>query len=1235
MTDPSQLLPVVDGEVSLGDADFGPVMTDSLQRLTQGEPILITGAHRTQDGDTVTVVGDASLLGASVSATVVAQALESGAKLNARFGLPSGWRFSSSFTELPDFTGGGDKNPEAPQTNLLDRLTIETPAFLITTTEGDHDPVTGAVMKPGVSFAGDFRPSGLLGLIGTLVPKEVDQMPLAGPVLIALPDETTPPLPKPPQIVMPWDTTWPTPGINIFADIGKTTLGKALGLEGVGVDFYSPTDATWMGANPSYAPIVAGTAKLSIPSADISVGVTLLGALAPNHVSIVGAFSGVNFGRLEDMVDAVGGSDLPTVLPGDIQSRLAQTLGKISLLNTKLDIGPGFAVQSVSMAIGIPDLDTEVLPNFTIKSLIASFNVADPFGSGRAISVTIDGATTLFDAPFDIELAYPEISARASLAQPVQIQLSRVADYIGFSVPDELPALSLEMLEFYADKAGALGFKMAMAQNPRWTIDLGPTTLTIADVEASIVRPAGGSATAQFGGALTLAGVTLTMNYQSPGDFLLRSEFPEISLVGLARDLTGSRLDFLPSSFDIKLLDNVVMIQKSGANLVFLLVTDIDGLGWVGFEARRADEGWGFAFGLDLVEPRLSSLPGLSALAPLEAVFHMDELLLLVASFDDPAFQFVPASAFDTPALPPGPGVQIDKGGVIKGLNAYGKWTLDTSAPDQKLLRELLGLKTVLEITLQVGVNPEQNSALFLSIDTTLCGMPLTGKFGGRILNGDVSLFIAGTLQTHIGHEDQSWLLALQVYPNGVLFVAGMKGTITFEGIQLSNLGLVIGSDWEAIPSVGVTGAITAGNFHSSVAVFFNSVDPSQSLLAGSISDLDLADVVDAFTAGSTPQEILSVLEEIGLKGTQAFTLPSSVADSLDNIDIPAVSAAFAAAKVPLPTSSAQVLINVGTPGQQWFVTNLANEMRHYTAKKTLSGITVTLDPQIYLAPAKVQIADTTYSQGFFVNSGLDVLTFEASATVNIDTSNGIAVDGEMTQIVIGAPQLFSIRNTAGDGGPKVSISTYTQPTLTGPYKDPHALIDGQLTMLGLSRQLYVSLSTGGFIFKVAGNFIVGVDYDLNGSFTGITSLEVGGSIKLGVGTIDLGPLGKINVGTYVMAAVDIGVSSEKMWANFAVGLSFMGNSWSTSISLNVTSQTLKDLLSAAVDQIKEWLLQLFKDVNAWARAVASKVVELAEDVAKVLTDFYHLTAEEAQKVLDAIGSFAGGCAATAAQLAA
>lgn len=1241
----TQLLPIVDGQVTLSPGDFGAPFDDTLQRVTGGTPIVIAGATRTTDGAVVTVTGTTSLLNAvQIQATLTAQPGTNGPTLTARFALPATppyvWQFSTSFTSLPPFPAGINPQgqPPAAATDLLDRLTLSDAAFFINTLAGATDAVTGATLPLGFGFAGWFTPAALLGLAGQLIPGGTTKLPLAGPILLPLPHETTPALPTTPLPMLPWDASWPVPGINLVADLGGTTLGSKLSLTDVGFHIYSPSDSTWLGTNPGYDPVTAGSATFAIPSAGITAQVNVIGMLTPRQLTVTGAFQGITFQRLEDLVDAAGTTDLPSSLPDDVSSKLSTVLGQLELEAVSVSVGTGFGVGAVSLAIGIPHLDTQVLPGFTIGSLSASFTVTNPFDSAtRGVDVVLGGAVELFGAPFDIEVDLGSGIGVAELSGPISVSLSQVAAHAGLTVPADIPDLTVDSMRFSAGTNGAMGFEIALADAPNpWTLPLGPVSLTVSDVQAIISKPAQGGTSAQFGGTLTIGGATFGFSYNTPGDFMLSAVIDEISLVALARQLTGDSLDFIPSGFDLTLDASSVLIQKQGSDLHFALVTLIEESGMVGLDVQRQNGSWGFAFGLDLIEPRLSSLPGLSGLASLENIFAMDELQLIVASFDNADFQFLPASDFAGIALPPGPGVQLSNtaGGVIRGLNAHGSWTINLDAKDQKLLHDLLGLKTQLEIVLQIGADPAANSALSVQIATTLCGMPITGAFGGRILNNDVSLFLAGTLQSQIGGQTQNWSVSLQVFPNGVLFSGGMRGTVTFDGLQLSNLALVIGCDWEGIPSFGIAGALTAGAFHSSLAIFFNSEDPAQSLLAGSVSDLTLADVVDTFTGGQTPPEIDEVLKQIGLVGTAPFTIPASTGTALDTLDLGTVAAAFQTAGVTLPTSSEQVLINVGAKdangnGTLWFVTNLADDMKHYTAKLSGQQITVTLDPQLYLAPAAVSLAGVQYNQGFFLNGTLEILSFTATVTITVDKTQGIAVDGSMSKIVIGTPWLFALENVEGTGGPDISIATFTQPQEPPERQPPHALVDAKMSMLGLSRELFVTIEKDGFSFLLEGSLLSAASYSLTGHFTGFTDLGIGGSVGLNLTQIDLGPLGTVDLGVDLEATADIGVSGSHAWANFTAHFSLLGKDFSPSISLDVTKGDLESLSSLFLDEIKKLLNDFFADAKTWALAVWQDIVKGIADLEQALMSEFGLSKVAADAIIATLGAI-GGCAMVA-----
>src|SRR5690606_21616605 len=139
----------------------------------------------------------------------------------------------------------------------------------------------------------------------------------------------------------------------------------------------------------------------------------------------------------------------------------------------------------------------------------------------------------------------------------------------------------------------------------------------------------------------------------------------------------------------------------------------------------------------------------------------------------------------------------------------------------------------------------------------------------------------------------------------------------------LSNVGLVVGMSWEAIPSVGITASIAVERFHSSIAIFFDSADPSRSMLAGAVSGLTLADVLETFAGDVAPSEVDAILSRIGLVGTGEFTLDPDVARALDERDFDDIVAAFAAQGVRIPTAASHVVLAEGRKGEHWFLTDM------------------------------------------------------------------------------------------------------------------------------------------------------------------------------------------------------------------------------------------------------------------------------------------------------------------------
>src|SRR6185295_14343300 len=168
---------------------------------------------------------------------------------------------------------------------------------------------------------------------------------------------------------------------------------------------------------------------------------------------------------------------------------------------------------------------------------------------------------------------------------------------------------------------------------------------------------------------------------------------------------------------------------------------------------------------------------------------------------------------------------------------------------------------------------------------------------------------------------------------------------------------------------------------------------PSSSVLAGSLSDVRLGDVLSTFVNAvgkpdPTTESIISVLDNISIAGVSSFTMPLSVAASLDAKDLAAVSQAFAVygPNVPLrPTPQATLLV-VGTPGQAWFITDKTGTVKHYEVRLDGDHLTASLEAQLYICPNATTIASMNFPQGFQVYGSLDVFGFTEMTAVTISS---------------------------------------------------------------------------------------------------------------------------------------------------------------------------------------------------------------------------------------------------------
>lgn len=716
--------------------------------------------------------------------------------------------------------------------------------------------------------------------------------------------------------------------------------------------------------------------------------------------------------------------------------------------------------------------------------------------------------------------------------------------------------LAIDGLELAATKR-SFALTASMAAAPGWTLNLGPAGLAVSDVRLTVAKPGEGRLSSRVGGKVTVADkVELALDYDTAGPFGLRAALPSVRLSQLVRKLTGQEL---PGSFDPTLDQGVVLIQGERETLQFQVAANFAKQGQAMVMAKRTAGAWGFAAGVDLGSVRLGQVNGLEVLDKFQDIFQLQHLLVVVSSYEDRNFAFPSSAAFADPNNPaPQAGtLQLPNvgGGLVRGLNVYATWKLDPNNSQQRLLAGLLRISGDLAVILQLGANPAANSSLAVSYATTIKGMPFLCQFGGQLSNGEVALFLRGQLQANIQGTNVTFDAALAFAPNGAFIAGSMQGTVMFyldssrsSYLSLSNLALVIGINPEGIPSLGVAGTVTFDTFQLSLAMFFDSSNPAQSMLAGAVSNLKLADIVKNFARTSVPPELGNVLSQIELTGTSTVTIRSNVAAlvaALDARQADPVLAALTAAQVPVRSSAQQALLMVGRPGATWFLTDTAaSPMQHYQLTKQDDGsLTVMLNPQFYCAPQDVNLGALAYKKGFFLTGRLKLFAFDASVKVLVSPSQGVAIDGTLGRIVIGTEALFALEDDLNPSqGPVLSVATFTQPGLADPgLRGPHFLISGSLTMLGIKRGLYVRASDQGLLFDINGPLsplVPVISADLHGHFRSPIDMGLTGSLTIGIPPLNLGNklgvnLGNINIGTNVTASLDLGVKDMAVSSQF------------------------------------------------------------------------------------------------------
>lgn len=1160
----------------------------------------------------VTVLGKSTLLGFSAgAATTAVFFLPAGPgepQLDVAVAVPAGggWKFPTQYSQLAG-TLFDDVVPSGSP-----------PAEFTYCTVAHAAPGSNLPLAVGLNFTGGLQLGGAgVGYVGRLI-GGLTASTVAGPVA---------PTTYGPNMNLALQLS---PSLNnLFATMHlPVTLGLVSRFDSVGSAAGIQLQSTFdLGSNKN-----------------LTIGV-LLDDQPRGMVVIRGDFTNVSIPGPSDLINWVGGglgSDVKSLLPGPYTSGTGIQL-------SYLELGVGTADMSLAyVGLGLAALtksDWVLVPNFlTLTNVTGEVTVDTPFTAAtRAVSVAVYGQLNVpVNKPIlqmEAFANYPSYTVGATLVEGTTFNLT---DMIGLLIPavKDAPAFVLDELSLTVQFGGAkTQVSFAAGLNQPWGITFGgheAVTLEAVSIELDNFSNDGGAG-GTIAGAINVLGVETEFNYVLPGNFRIDAKIPEfpVSFENIIHDLGG--VSWTPPAWlpTFTFPETELFIERSAGGgmttYTFGMYAKPADIGVLALQIVYTGGSWQVAAGVDLTVSKFSALSsGLGGLAAFDSVFKLDALMLVIGSTAMTAFTFPDASKLSNPVLQTKTvKLPAQAGGLQAGVNFYAQMTFDDTQPDQKLVRQFLGFSAnfTLGITLQVSIpSPTTNTRLFASISGTVGPVTLTGSFGGLMQSGELGLFLTAAVKTTIQSQPVEFDATMLFVENGAFLSGTMKGgPLKFGPVQLANVALEVGIDFEGVPSFGVAATIDVLTFDSSIAVFFDSSDPAKSMVAGAVSDLNLKDIVDALVGGPqvVPAAIDSVLATIGVEGTRAFTIPAATATALDNRDMNTVSAAFVAAGVSLPSATQSTLLIVNQPGKLWYVTDLSNATGpiHYELTNQGATIEVKLEAQFYLAPMATQIGTLQFPAGYRVDGKITIIGVSVEVHVNIQTTRGIAVDAAMTPLVLFSPSFLAVTGYGGKGGPSLSLSTYTQTALEQPtaaLQAPHFVVSGQLTFLGVVVDaICVSVTTNGLVFALVGELIPGTTFNIYGSFTSLSQLSAGGGVSVGLNTtIDLGPLGKIVLNTHADGSVSASWDGTTADATLLASFTCQGQKFNIAqFHLDVTGNDLAHLATVLADKAEDLLKSFLKDAKQWLTWVANGVVTgistAAADIGHVLSNTFGLGAQD------------------------
>ncbi|MBL4710345.1 MAG: hypothetical protein JKY48_18090 [Flavobacteriales bacterium] len=964
----------------------------------------------------------------------------------------------------------------------------------------------------------------------------------------------------------------------------------------------------------------------------LTASITFSGA-STSWITINGDFDNVSIPSATELIEWIGGegNDLTLLLPSDLQG--ADAIYFDSLIFSFLSMTPDLSYVGFSL-MAAEGQGWELIPDwFTLKDITGKFDVYNPFVSAnRSSSATLEGTINIpSDNPVLQVTAGTNLSGSRIWASLVENTEFNLIELISRFIPavSDVPSIIFDQLEFYVEMDDSPTYYQFIAHTQSsLSYNFGGSTM-VGIEQFSLNLSNGGESNevlGSMGATIILFDSNFAATYNINEGFKIDGQLATftVDLRDFSLGLSGYDFDF-PSWLPTLTFSNTELYvsEQSGSTSSFdfslrtqLIISGLSDPILLSFESLENEGVWGFTAGLDIDLPKLSDFPGLSSLAPFDSVFQLKQMQMIIATADFPNYTFPSADEFSNPSLNTQTiQLPVSQSGLQEGLYVYVSADLDTSS-SIAMMQKFLDLQVTVDASMFIGEDPEQDAKLMISIPELVIqsGIVISGSFGGIIQTGLIALYMDGTLTASVQGQPLTFDLLLLVVENGGFLSGTMDGTISFETFKLSNLVLEIGIDLEGIPSFGIAATIDYGTIDSSFAIFFDSTDPANSMVAGAISDTTIDQLYDAILGQvvSLPSGFENILAQVGISGTNDFNIDSSLSYNLDNLQISEVSTAFSEQGVSIPTDQTSVLLVVSQTGELWYLTDLTN-MKHYSLVMEDSAIKVSYEAQFYCVPMTTILGSYTYQAGFFVTGMISFFGLTASLTFTIDTQKGMAADVYFSSFHIWNTSFFNVSDADGNSGPYLSMSTYTQPSLAVPYQDPHFIISAKINLMGLTSTTYLYVTESNINFELQTTIKSIISYDLSGYYTDLNNVSISGEadVELDV-TLDLGTLGTCPFNSKVSTSMDISYSSDTMdipTTNAQGSFEFNGIGFTIPLfGLEVEDQALYNYDISITEQVTDIILAYLGDYTVWLQWIDDGLIlgmSVAEDVGEVLSDTF------------------------------